>query len=283
MLVTVCTITFNRRPFIPSMIRCFQQQDYQGDMEWIILDDGTDSIEDLVSSIPQVRYVRLESKQPIGKKRNMTHAMAKGDILVYMDDDDYYPPDRISHAVDSLCKSDALCAGSSTIHVYFDHIHKIIEFGPYGPNHATAATFALKRELLDRTSYDETAAMAEERHFLKNYTIPMIQLDPKKTILVVAHLHNTFDKKKLLLHPSPWIRETNLPLTQFIQDPASLHFFKTVNLILAPPGVTLGSNTMSVKEASELLVAQHLRLQALNKEVQSQQATITTLLNLTKR
>ena len=251
MLVTVCTITFNRRPFIPNMIRGFQQQDYQGDVEWIILDDGTDSIEDLVSSIPQVRYVRMESRQPIGKKRNMTHAMAKGDILVYMDDDDYYPPTRISHAVESLSKSNALCAGSSVIHVYFDHIHKIIEFGPYGPNHATAGTFAMKRELLAQTSYDETASMAEERHFLKNYTIPMVQLDPKKTILVVSHLHNTFDKKKLL-HPSPMVHETDLQLSHFIQDPASLHFFKTVNLILASE-----VSNRSAKEA-ELLVAHHV-------------------------
>ena len=282
MLVTVCTITFNRRAFIPSMIRCFQKQDYTGDVEWIILDDGTDSIEDLVSSVPQVRYVRLETKQPIGKKRNMTHAMAKGDILVYMDDDDYYPPNRISHAVETLGKSDALCAGSSIVHVYFDHIRKIIEFGPYGPNHATAGTFAMKRELLSQTAYDETACMAEEKHFLKNYTIPMVQLDPTKTILVVSHLHNTFDKKKLLVRPSPMVRETDLQLTHFIQDPASLHFFKSINLILAPSEVTVDSNTLSTKEAANLIVTQHRRIQELTKEIHAQRTMMTTLLNLTK-
>lgn len=275
MLVTVCTITFNRRHFIPNMIRCFQNQDYRGEIEWIIIDDGTDSIEDLVLGIPQVKYIRLDTKHTIGKKRNMTHALAKGDILVYMDDDDYYPTNRISHAVESLCNSDALCAGSSIIHVYFDHIQKIIEFGPYGPNHATAGTFAMKRELLTQTSYDETATMAEERTFLKNYTIPMVQLDPRKTILVVSHLHNTFDKKKLLIHPSPIVRETNLPLDQFIQDPSALHFFKTVNQILAPSEVMVGTNVMSAQEAGKLIMAQHIRLQ-------EQQQLIGTLLKLKK-
>lgn len=231
MLVSVCTITFNRRPFIQTMIRCFQSQDYTGEMEWIILDDGTDSIGDLVSGIPQVKYVRLDTKHPIGKKRNMSHALSKGDILVYMDDDDYYPPSRISHAVESLLASPALCAGSSKIHVYFDHLRQIIEFGPYGPDHATAGTFAMKRELLTHTSFEDSATMGEEKHFLKNYTIPMVQLDPMKTILVVSHLHNTFDKKKLL-RPSQLVRGTTLQLSNFIQDPIILEFFKKINTIL---------------------------------------------------
>jgi glycosyltransferase involved in cell wall biosynthesis len=213
------------------MIRCFQNQDYTGDLEWIIIDDGTDPIGDLVSCIPQVKYVRLETKHTIGKKRNRTHELSKGDILVYMDDDDYYPPNRISHAVESLMKSTALCAGSSRVHVYFDHINQIIEFGPYGPNHATAGTFALKRELLKHTSYEESATMGEEKHFLKNYTIPMVQLDPMKTILVVSHLHNTFDKKKLL-RPSSVVRGTTLQMSDFIQEPDILDFFKHINTTL---------------------------------------------------
>lgn len=226
MLVSVCTITFNRRLFIPMMIRCFQNQDYSGEVEWIIIDDGTDPIGDLVTSIPQVKYIRLETKHTIGQKRNMTHALSKGDVLVYMDDDDYYPPGRISHAVESLLNSRALCAGSSRIHVYFDHIHQIVEFGPYAPNHATAGTFAMKRELLQQTSYDESATTSEEKHFLKNYTIPMVQLNPMKTILVVSHPHNTFDKKKLLV-PSKMVRKTTLLMSDFIQDQVTIDFFKT--------------------------------------------------------
>ena len=27
------------------------------------------------------------------------HEKTKGEIIVYMDDDDYYPPDRVNHAV----------------------------------------------------------------------------------------------------------------------------------------------------------------------------------------
>ena len=55
--VSICTPTFNRRPFIPFMIKCFEHQTYPKDrIEWIIIDDGTDPIEDLVKDIPQVKY-----------------------------------------------------------------------------------------------------------------------------------------------------------------------------------------------------------------------------------
>ena len=48
---------------------------------------------------------------------------------------------------------------------------------------ATAGTFGFRRELLKETSYEDDAEMAEEKHFLKNYTIPFVQLNPMKSIL----------------------------------------------------------------------------------------------------
>ena len=200
--VSVCTPTFNRRPFIPIMLECFRNQTYPKDrMEWIIIDDGTDKVKDLINGakIPQIRYYELPEKITLGAKRNLMHEKCKGSIIVYMDDDDYYPPERVEHAVEVLnSNTNALCAGSSEIYLYFKHIQKMYQFGPYGPNHATAGTFAFKRELLNQTRYNETACLAEEREFLKEYTIPFVQLDPMKTILVFPHEHNTFDKRKLL-------------------------------------------------------------------------------------
>ena len=53
--VSVCTPTFNRRQFIPYIIECFEQQDYPKErMEWVIVDDGSNTVEDLVSHIPHV-------------------------------------------------------------------------------------------------------------------------------------------------------------------------------------------------------------------------------------
>ena len=234
--VSICTPTFNRRPFIPIIIKCFENQTYPKDkIEWIIVDDGTDKIEDLVSHIPQVKYFRYEEKMSLGKKRNITNEKAKGDIIIYMDDDDYYPPERISHAVTTLQKNPkALCAGSSTMYIYFKHIDKMYQFGPYGPNHATAATFAFRKELLQKTRFDEKATVAEEKKFLKDYKIPFVQLDPLKSILVFSHNHNSFDKKVLLNQmPNAFIKDTPLNPSDFVKEPSVLQFFmEDINKLL---------------------------------------------------
>lgn len=219
--VSICTPTFNRRPFIPTMFECFRNQNYpKSQIEWIIVDDGTDKIEDLIktSGIEQIKYFALDQKLTLGAKRNFMHEKTRGSIIVYMDDDDYYPPDRISHAVETLLRNPrALCAGSSEIYVYFKHIRKMMQFGPYGPNHATAGTFAFRRELLAQTKYDESATFAEERVFLKNYTVPFTQLDPLKSILVFSHNHNTFDKRKLLDAPNQFTKESEKTVDTFIR------------------------------------------------------------------
>ena len=226
--VSVCTPTFNRRPFIEFMIKCFEHQDYpKNRIEWIIIDDGTDKIGELVSHIPEVKYYAYDKKMVLGKKRNLMHEKSKGDIIVYMDDDDYYPPDRISHAVERLQQNPkALCAGSSEIYIYFKHINKMYQFGPYGPNHATAGTFAFKREMLKDHKYDTHAALAEEKAFLKNYTVPFVQLDPMKSILVFSHEHNTFDKRKLLENPHPnFVKESSKTVDMFVKNEDMKDFY----------------------------------------------------------
>jgi glycosyltransferase involved in cell wall biosynthesis len=160
--VSLCTPTFNRRPFIPFMIKCFEHQTYPKELiEWIIIDDGTDPIEDLVKHIPQVKYFYYEEKMVLGKKRNLMHTKCTGDIIIYMDDDDYYPPERISHAVETLQQnSKYLFAGSSEMNIYYSSKNAMFQCGPYGPYHATAATFAFRKELLNQTSYNEDNAVA---------------------------------------------------------------------------------------------------------------------------
>ena len=196
-------------------------------MEWIIVDDGTDKIEDLVSHIPQVKYFKFDEKMTLGKKRNLAHQKCGGEVIVYMDDDDYYPPERVSHAVEMLRNTPkAMCAGSSEMHIYFKHIGQLYRFGPYGPNHATAATFAFRRELLSNSGYDDDACLAEEKHFLKDYTVPFVQLDTTKTILVFSHQHNTFDKKSLLGGPpNQFVAPSTLTVDDFVKDPEMKQFY----------------------------------------------------------
>lgn len=210
----------------------------QSRMEVIIVDDGTDPIGDLVekAAMPNVRYIRVKEKMPLGKKRNYANSLIdnRTKYIVPMDDDDVQMSERVAHSVEVLEKNpQALCAGSSEMFLYFKHIKKLYKFGPYmvspedkarhesihqfanriGGNlneyvpiptqHATNGTFAYRRELINITRYNEKACLAEEKEYLKGYTIPMVQLNPFKCILCISHEHNTFDKRKLLENLNP--------------------------------------------------------------------------------
>lgn len=220
--VSVCTPTYNRRPFIKTLIQCFTNQTYPLDrMELIIVDDGTDKIEDIIvkADVKQIKYFKYDSKMSIGSKRNLMHSHSMGSIIVYMDDDDYYPPQRVEHAVETLMSNPTyMCAGSSEMHMYYPLFDSIVQVGPYNQNHATAATFAFKRELLDTCRYLD-ANKGEESAFLHNFTIPLIQLDTKKTILVICHDTNTVDKYMLLTSRSKNIKNSRFRLEDFI-DPS---------------------------------------------------------------
>jgi len=276
--VSVCTPTFNRRPFVPMMIECFKNQDYPKErIEWIIIDDGTDKIEDLVSNIPQVKYFKYDEKMTLGRKRNLMHEKCTGDIIVYMDDDDYYPSMRISHAVETLRNNPhALCAGSSEMYIYFKHINKMYKFGPYGEKHSTAATFAFHKDLLKITKYDNDSCVAEEKQFLKNYTIPFVQLDPFKSILVFSHNHNSFDKKILLESsiPDKFMNLSNATVDDFVKEDFIKEFImEKVDELLDnyEPGnpkykPDVLKQMAEIKERREKITEQHIKSQKESKD-----------------
>jgi glycosyltransferase involved in cell wall biosynthesis len=234
--VSICTPTFNRRPFIPFMIKCFEHQTYPKDrIEWIIIDDGTDPIGELVNHIPQVKYFYYQDKMILGKKRNLMHQKCSGDIIIYMDDDDYYPPERISHAVKTLIDNPTfLIAGCSEMYIYFDSKKRIYRCGPYKEYHSTAATFAFRKQLLLETSFNDDNALAEERFFLKNYTIPLKQLDSLKSIIVFSHEHNSLNKEKLLdnLEMTKTV-STDYNIDELVLDPILKQFYTVeMNILL---------------------------------------------------
>lgn len=232
--VSVLTPTYNRRQFLPALLTCYMSQEFPlNKMEWIILDDGEDSVEDffkdVAARVPNVRYIRHPTKLLIGAKRNILNREARAPILVAMDDDDYYSPERIKHVVHSFNRTPTVeLAGCSEIYLYYTDIRKIYKLGPYHANHATNGTMAWRRSYALSHTYDETVTHAEERSFLENYKHPMIQLDPFKTMLVISHGANTFDKKGLRDQVNPLMKLTAMTMKNFIKDSSLRSFYAGV-------------------------------------------------------
>jgi hypothetical protein len=93
--------TADRRRFVPAAIAQFLAQG-RGDAELMILDDGADSVADLIPRDPRIRYVRETVRRNLGDKRNRLCELARGEIILHWDDDDWHAPDRIARQVAAI-------------------------------------------------------------------------------------------------------------------------------------------------------------------------------------
>jgi hypothetical protein len=191
----------------------------------------------------------------------MAHAAATGAVIVYMDDDDYYPPDRIAHAVETLCAEPpgVVFAATGRMHIWFDALAQMYVYDAGRPNRATAATFAFRREFLDTHRYDDDAVLAEEAGFLDNWTTPIAPLDTRKTILVFAHAHNSADKMQMITNKNPHLKLVpDLTPRDFIADVDELAWYTSgiyAALALYPNGAL--DNKPDVKAAIDATIAAH--------------------------
>ena len=231
--VSVLTPTYNRSQYIPRIVECYKAQDYPKEsMEWIVLDDGQELCEEIflkeTEGLPNIRYVTLKEKVNIGEKRNILNKLAKGEIIICMDDDDYYCPERVSHVVEQFQKNPTIdLAGSSTLYMYYTKYKDIIKMGPYNKNHATNGTMAWRKQYADTHLYDEMVTFGEEKSFLDNYKHPIIQLDSRKVMLVMSHDDNTYNKDAMRLNENQFVKKTNLSLKDFIKNKDILKLFES--------------------------------------------------------
>lgn len=201
-------------------------------MEWVILDDGTDKVEDMFigTGIPNLRYIQVPDGQKlkIGAKRNRLNELARGDILVWFDDDDYYPPERVKKAVNllrSVPSGRVPVVGASQLYMYFTDRDEIWSIGPYGQTHCTNGTMAYWRTYSNEHKYDETVDKAEEKSFMDNWKTPVLQLKPEETMLVICHAHNTYDKRELLKQTNPTLKKVGIKMRTLVRDTYLRNFY----------------------------------------------------------
>jgi len=230
--VSIVTISqFKRFNCLQILCDLIRDQTYTNIIEWVIVegskddDDASknaDAIKSLNSKIP-ISYIEYNNPTKLGELRNRGNNACKGDITVVMDDDDYYPSERVAHAVSKLSSTKAEIAGCSAMYVYDYFLEGLYKFNEFGQNHSTNNCMAWKKEYLKKNKHDPEKESGEESSFTFGFKEPMVQLDPEKTIVVSSHDSNTYNKRELLVGGTHRINSTvnqiMLPPTQFIKEP----------------------------------------------------------------
>jgi glycosyltransferase involved in cell wall biosynthesis len=94
-LVTCIMPTRDRADFVRQSVDYFLRQDYPA-RELLIVDDSRGDLSAQLQPDDRIRYVRLPPGLSIGAKRNRGCELAKGQMIVQWDDDDWYAPSRLS-------------------------------------------------------------------------------------------------------------------------------------------------------------------------------------------
>lgn len=199
--ISILTPTRNRRHLLPMLERCILRQNYPREkLEWIIVDnsdDGQPPFVPLDNTGLRVIQREVSGACTVGAMRQLTVEAATGEVIVHMDDDDYYPPSRVAHVVNTLQENpDVDVVGCSMTYLYFTDTGELWKHGPYGPNHTGEAAMAYRRTFLSSHAWPQDVHIGEGRLFLDRAKV--VQLAPERTMVCIVHGRNTVDKRKLL-------------------------------------------------------------------------------------
>ncbi len=118
--ISILVPTFNRRKFLPLLLRNLKIQDYPHDkLEVIIDDDGENKlildneIQDIKNHLSPIKltYINNKKKRSIGKKRNDLVKSANSKVIAFMDDDDIYFPTYLSYSYGVMKDNKVSCVG----------------------------------------------------------------------------------------------------------------------------------------------------------------------------
>ena len=175
--------------------------------KWIVLDNSSCPAYDwsVSADIPFVDYHKVYGAHTIGELRNkcLELALAEGaETIVFWDDDDYYPPQRISSGIRALQDNPtADIAASSHMYLLLTKENVFMEVGPFGPKHGTAATYTIRRRYAETNRFPDKSR-GEELGFTNNWTANMVQVPAEDTIVVMGHNRNTVNKSMIYKNPS---------------------------------------------------------------------------------
>ncbi len=208
--ITIVTPTYNRRKLIDIAFHNLLWSDYPIDkIEWVVVEDSDDDA--LASSDKimqfgehakglQLRYIPLKGKRTIGEKRNIGCEAASNEIIVFMDDDDHYPPTSLRRRVAWLTKSmQGPSAVGCTMLAMYDLLKgtSAVNVPPWGlplGARVSEASLAFKKSFWEARKFN-AVGVAEGEDWLKGREQEFLEIPPQQLIVAFSHGTNCSSRK----------------------------------------------------------------------------------------
>lgn len=102
-LVSVVIATYNRASFLVEAIESVLSQSFT-EYEILVADDGStdDTVDRLARYGTRIRHIRLDHSGRPSVARNRALAVARGELIAFLDDDDVWQPEKLERQVHLL-------------------------------------------------------------------------------------------------------------------------------------------------------------------------------------
>jgi hypothetical protein len=209
--ISVITLLYNRKRFLDLASHSMILTDYpKNKIEWIFVDD-TDLKEESVSekikemsakSDPlKIKYIRLESRTPVGEKRNLGCAAASNNIILMMDDDDHYPETSFRRRVAWLTLHPwrPKVVACTSIACY-DLIKAVsaVNVPPFDipvSERISEATLTFYKSWWEAKPFPSDVQVGEGETLLKNRETDFLELPPQQIIVAFSHGQNVSSRR----------------------------------------------------------------------------------------
>jgi glycosyltransferase involved in cell wall biosynthesis len=153
-----------RKAFIKQAVESFKKQDYKNEVELIILDSDK-SINIPFPDCMDIRHFTDLGNLTIGKKRNLGCIEATGDVILHMDDDDWYATDWITKSVAALGEHEM--TGLSSLYFFKPETNLwLYRYPLHEKPWVAGATMCYKRSFWENNPFDESVKYGEDNNFV---------------------------------------------------------------------------------------------------------------------
>lgn len=208
--VSVVTLTHNRKKFFRLAIFNFNQIDYPRDkLEWVIYDtsNSENQVESLLPSLDKrgkynIKYFKSDCLESIGESRNFAMKNCNNDIIVFFDDDDYYPSESVKLRVTPLIDDPGVNIVSCTALGTFE-INKYLSFVDYPELTLTPSkrfrigSMAIRRNIIGKNDnfWCDKKSINEFHTLISSNLRSVYEISWEKVIVSLVHTKNTTWRK----------------------------------------------------------------------------------------
>jgi len=203
--ISIVTPTYNRRKLLDIAFHNLLATDYPLDkIEWVVVEDHEDSTQMASEKIMnfqvnnpkvKIKYIPIQGRMSIGQKRNLGVEHATNEFILFMDDDDHYPPTSFRRRMAWLTKDKQAhdIAFCTTIALYdLDRGVSAVNVPPYGLTlgaRISEATLTFRKSVWQERPFEDIS-VAEGESWIKGRENRCIEIPPQQIIVAFSHSGN---------------------------------------------------------------------------------------------